>query len=146
MLINYEDAVKAIEAGISEYTSQPEYDGYKLWENIVCGMIASLNILEAVNDKSSYSVVLSGLDRESLKNIRKCIDKKINDIEKQEKVALYRLSIDNLCSYYTNREAAKEEMLEEFQGFFDYTCDELNIDIDTIYVPVSELSSYHIIK
>lgn len=146
MIIKYEDAVKAIEDGISDYTSQPEYNGYKLWENIVCGMRRSLNILEEVKTKSSYSVALSDLDRDDLKNIRKCIDKKINDIEQEEKVKLYRLSVDSLCSYYTNREAAKEGMLKEFEDFVDETFDELSVEIDTIYVPVSELPSYHVVK
>ncbi|PWY32287.1 hypothetical protein [Vibrio vulnificus] len=146
MIVNYESAVKAVEDGIKEYTSSPDYKGNTLWENIVCGMHRTLYILEDVKRNSSYSKALSGLDRDDLRNIKNCIDGKIRDIEKEEKVKLYRLSVDGICYYYSTAKAAKEGLFKEFDDWIDDDFDELNVEIDPIYIAVSERSSYQIIK
>jgi hypothetical protein len=145
LIIDYDSLIKAIEDGIEEYTSSPEYKGYELWENIVCGMSKTLNILEDVRRKHSYSKALIGFNRDQLKALKNCIDGKIRDIEKQEKVKLYRLSVDDICYYYRTAKAAKSGLFKEFDDFINDDFDELNVEIEPIFVPESELHQYKVI-
>lgn len=146
MIINYESMVKAIEDEISEYTSSTDFASNKNWQNIVSDMNKTLYILDDVKRKSSYYKALSGLDRDDLRNLRNCIDGKIRDIEKEEKVKLYRLSIDDICYYYSTVKYAKDGLLKEFDDYLDDDFDELNVKIEPIYIAQSELHSYRVIK
>ena len=146
MIINYESAIKAVEDGIKEFTSSPNYKGHALWENIVCGMSKTLYILEDVKRNSSYHKALSGLDRYDLRNIRNCIDARIRDIESEEKVKLYRLTVDGICYYYSSSKAAKEGLLKDFDDLIGDDFDVLNVEIDSINIAESERSSYQIVK
>lgn len=144
MIVNYELAVEAIKDGIKEYTDNPNYADHEAWRNVVCGMSKALYILEDVERNSSYSKSLSGLDSNALGNLKKCIDTRLRDIDKEDKVEIYRLTIDALCYYYSNANAARAGMLEELSGLDD-DFDELEIEIKPMMIPKSELSNYHII-
>ncbi|PSV01024.1 hypothetical protein [Photobacterium kishitanii] len=145
MIVNYEDVVKAIKDGMDEYTSSPQYKGFILWENMVCGMDRTLCILDDLKRGSSYSKALSGLGTDDLRNLKTCIDSKIRDIEKENKVRLYRLSVDDVLYYYSAPGMAKVGMLEKLNEWDD-AYGEINVEINPIDVPESELFSYNVIQ
>ena len=109
-------------------------------------MNRTLYILQDVKRNSSYHKALSGLDRDDLRNIRNCIDAKIRDIENEEKVKLYRLTVDGICYYYSSSKAAKEGLLKEFDDLIGDDFDALNVEIDSINIAESERSYYQIVK
>ncbi|WP_030001003.1 hypothetical protein [Vibrio parahaemolyticus] len=145
MIINYESAIEAIESEIKDYTSCPDYKGNKLWQNIVCGLSKSLYVLEDVKRRSSYSKSLANLSKDDLVNIKHCIEGKIRQIDLEEKVKIYRLTIDVYCYYYSTAKAAREALVTGFDEMVDDS-DSVKIDIKPIYIPESELSQYEVIK
>jgi hypothetical protein len=146
VIINYNSVVNAIEEGIKEYTSSPDFKESALWQDIVTGMTKAIYILDETNRNNSYHKAISGLDRDCLKNLKKCIDARIFDIDKEPRVELYRLTVDSICYYYPTAKAAKADLLKRFNDWFGDGVDELEIEIESISIPESELASYRVIK
>lgn len=146
MIISYELAKKAIEETISEYTASPEFKGYALWENIVTGLQKSLYILEELERDSSYSQSLSDIDADSLRNIKECINKKLTDLEKEDKVTVYRLTFDFLCTYYECPKLAREAMIVKLSELSYDQLEDISTDIRIIQIPQSEVKNYTIVK
>ncbi|MBE8578651.1 hypothetical protein [Vibrio sp. OPT18] len=145
MIINYESAVNAIKEDIAECTSSPSYEGYEPLRNVVNGMCRALSILENLEIKSSYSKALAGLDKNDLQNIKSCVEVKIREIEKEDEVTLYCLSIDGLALYYSRSSAARKGCLRLLDELVD-DYQELRLVIKPKTIPLSELSSYDVVE
>jgi hypothetical protein len=136
MIVNYEAVVSEIKSVIQEYTSSPDYKDNELWQNIVDGLKRSLYIVESVKTSSSYPKTLAGLSSDDLTNLKNWIETRLDAIDQEQKVELYRVGSKYLYSYYIERDEAKSKLLELWES------DEQEVSVDIIRVPESEVHEY----
>lgn len=142
MVICIETLLANIDEQIQEYRSHPEFKNKKAWQSIVHGLYKAKDIAEYQNRRDGYSAAIKGMSLDELKYLRLAINKKLDDIEREEKVKIYRLTSDGVCSYFFDSADAKNALIKELDSQFSKDFHSCDFEIDPIHVPESELEQY----
>lgn len=142
MIICFEALLANIDEQIQEYRTHPEFQNNKVWQSIVSGLYKAKDIADHQKRRAGYSASIKGMSLDQLKDLRVAINKKVDDIERENKVKIYRLSSDGICSYFFNPSDAKKALIEDLDNQFNDDFHSCDFEIDPIHVPESELGQY----
>ncbi|USD64193.1 hypothetical protein [Vibrio sp. SCSIO 43136] len=93
-------------------------------------------------DEISKAISVSDLTTEQLNDLKRNITRKLDSIEKEEKVKIYRLDIFGMATYYRTEEEVKSKLKEELEEMDAGDLAHADIDVDERYVPECDLGEY----
>lgn len=138
MIISYEKVVNEIQLCIHRYESHPEYKKMLAWHEIVYGMKQSIEMVDEIKSKSA----LQECSQEQLIDIKSSVESKLKEIEQENKVKIYQLSIDDICRFFSTLDEAKEALFDEVNNSIDSDLDEISTEIKPFYVHESQVPKY----